>query len=887
MNRRHFLSRAKLAIGAAAWSPWASALTKQRIGIILDPNDPLASSPAAQWALKDLEQALKQAGHRVERRARLEQASGDELPLVVFGSPSSPPQLKSRFVNANVPESLAVFEAELSNRKVLVASGADQRGLTYAIGELTDRVRFGPNGQAALQVNEPIVERPANATRSIMRQFTSELYDKPWFHDKEQWDEYLSMLARQRFNRFDLAFGLGYDSLNQVTDSYLLFAYPFLLAVPGYAVRATNLPDAERDRNLEMLRYISEQTVSRGIEFQLGLWMHGYEWPKSPRVKYMIEGVTKENHAAYCRDALTAVLKACPAISSVGLRIHGESGVAEGSYDFWSTIFSGVSKSGRKVEIDLHAKGIDEKMIGNALATGMPVNLSPKYSAEHQSMPYQQAAIREREMPVAGHSGAGLMTISEGARVFTRSSYADLLRDDRKYTVRYRMFSGTQRILLWNDPVWTAAYSRSFSFCGSNGMDLMEPLTCRGRRGSAVPGRRSGYIDAKLEPRWDWQKYAGWYRTWGRLCYNPESNPTVCYRPDPQDQSGRALQSALSVAGRILPLVTSAYLPTVACDGYWPEIYWNQPMIDTGERSPYSGDMLPPKVFQNASPLDPQLFLTMAETATEYLKDERSGKYSMLEVAQWLEDYAAEVNRHMSQVAKMDKPETMRATIDTRMQAGLGQFFAAKFRAGIFFSLYEQTSDAHSLEEALKAYRSAKARWVEVTDLAKGVYAPDLSASDRFSERGQWADRIGGIDDDIKRLEGKRGSAKAPADERINAVITKMLARPERDSAQCRHALPSGFRPNEPVPISIVSEGKKLSSVLLHYRHVNQAERYQSAEMRPEGSEFKAEIPAAYTDSPFPLQYYFEFKSVEKRAWLYPGFTPDRTNQPYFVLRRS
>jgi hypothetical protein len=46
--------------------------------------------------------------------------------------------------------------------------------------------------------------------------------------------------------------------------------------VPGYDVRATNLPDAERDRNFETLRFIAEQTVARGLDFQLGIWMHGY-----------------------------------------------------------------------------------------------------------------------------------------------------------------------------------------------------------------------------------------------------------------------------------------------------------------------------------------------------------------------------------------------------------------------------------------------------------------------------------------------------------------------------------------------------------------------------------------------------------------------------------
>src|SRR4051794_26494479 len=575
MNRRHFLLQARTGLGAITTARLSRSQSKTSVALVLDPNDPVASAPPSQWAAGELQAALTETGKRVRRCESMAQVKSDELPLIV-SSLSAPLVAASNVLPAGTiaPESLALFEAEVSGRKALVACGADGRGLSYALSELTDRVRYNSTSDAALQITRPIIERPANETRSIMRQFTSDLFDKAWFYDKEQWNYYLSMLASYRFNRFDLTFGLGYDSLSEVTDSYFLFTYPFLLAVPGYEVRATNLPDAERDRNLEMLRYISEQTVARGIEFQLGLWMHGYEWPKNPRVLYMIEGLTKENHAAYCRDALTAVLKACPAISSVGLRIHGESGIAEGSYEFWNTIFTGVPKSGRTVEIDLHAKGIDEKMISNALATGMPVNIAPKFSAEHQGMPYQQAAIREKEMPVTGHSGAGLMTISEGARVFTRSSYADLLREDRKYTVRYRMFSGTQRILLWNDPLWTAAYSRSFGFCGSNGMDLMEPLTCRGRRGSAEPGSRDGYVDAKLEPHWDWQKYAGWYRTWGRLCYNPDSEPGVCSRPYPNNPSGQALQSALAAAGRILPLVTTAYLPSVACDAYWPEIYW-------------------------------------------------------------------------------------------------------------------------------------------------------------------------------------------------------------------------------------------------------------------------------------------------------------------------
>ena len=92
-------------------------------------------------------------------------------------------------------------------------------------------------------------------------------------------------------------------------------------------------------------------------------------------------------------------MKECPEIQGLTLRVHGESGIPEGSYDFWKTLFEAIKGCGRTVEIDMHAKGVDQKMIDIANATGMPVKLGAKYSAEHQSLGYQQADIRALEIP--------------------------------------------------------------------------------------------------------------------------------------------------------------------------------------------------------------------------------------------------------------------------------------------------------------------------------------------------------------------------------------------------------------------------------------------------------------------------------------------------------
>ncbi len=867
MRRRDFLRTAtSLASATVSWTA-ENPPSQTEVALVIDHTDSCTSCPGARWTISKLKKSLQLEGFRVRESTDVPHRG---LSILVAGanSPSAQPRLEAaQIAIPKTPESYVVVELRNGDARVVLACGADERGVSYAVREVPEVLQHA--------AANPIVKSPTNAVRSVMRQFTSELLDKPWFYDRDGWQRYLDLLATNRWNRLDLTFGLGYDNLNRVDDSYFLFFYPFVVFVPGYKVYATNLPDAERDLNLATLQFIGEQTTMRGMDFQLGLWMHGYQW-RSGRARNTIQGLSRDTHAPYCRDALALLLKLCPSISSVGLRIHGESGIAEGSYDFWATIFDGVKQSGRTVEIDLHAKGIDERMIDNALATGMPVNVSPKYSAEHFGLPYHQAAIREMEMPVPGHTGSGLMSLSEGSRVFTRYGYADLLKEDRKYTVRYRVFAGTQRILLWDDPAWAAAYSEAFRFCGSKGVDLMEPLTCRGRRGSATPGTRTGYADAALEPRWDWQKYASWYQTWGQLLYDSSWKPDK--RPD-------NLQIALANASRILPIVTNAYLPSAACDAYWPEIYWNQAMAAEPDENPYA-DTAAPKVFQNASPLDPQLFLTMNDFADQLLSGDASAKYSPVEVALWLERFVEEAEHHLRLAGRTNASTAQRGAIDITLQTGLGRFFACKFRAGVLYALFEKTNDHGAIGECLKQYRGARQCWAAVADLGGREYGPDLSVSDRFDERGQWRDRLAGIDSDIAALTEKLASAESNG--KAERAVAKLINARARSRFECRHTPPVRFQRGESVILSISPAAvHQNTTATLHYRRVNQAERFQSAGVESEGGVFRARIPAAYSDSPYPLQYYFEFRTSPEGAYLYPGFDAELTNEPYFVVTQT
>jgi len=899
LKRREFIKLAGSFAGALAGTHRAQAGsmdTSRRVSIVIDPADPAASCAPARWAATELEQALRARGAAVQMCQRVSQAGASDVCIVAAGSKSALAtrlMKQARAVCGDRPEALALLPSNLQGRKVLLACGSDSRGLIYALLELSDRVKHGSDPILALQPGAPIVEQPSNPVRGVMRLFASDVEDKPWYCDREMWPHYLTMIATQRFNRFNLSLGLGYDFLRRVTDAYFLFPYPFLLSVPGYTVRAAGLPDAERERNLDMLKFIGEQTVARGLQFQLGLWMHGYEWIDSPNANYTIEGLTRARHAAYCRDALRLLLQTCPAIGGVTLRTHGESGVDEGSYDFWRTVFDGVATCGRRVEIDLHPKGLDQTMLDNAKRAGQPITVSPKFWAEHLGMPYHQADIRELEVPKEGKQTSRLMNLSEGSRSFMRYGYGDLLREDRSWSVIHRVWPGSQRLLMWGDPAAAAACSKAFRFCGSDGAEIMEPLSFKGRRGSGLAGSRTAYADTALVPRWDWQKYEYTYRLWGRLLYNSESDPDP-WRRCLRTQLGKAagnLESALASASRILPIITTAHLPSAANNNYWPEMYANQSLIDGANRGSYS-DTPSPKVFGNVSPLDPQLFSRINDFADELLEGQRGGKYSPLEVAAWLDGFADAAYKQLAlgaaAASDQQQPDYRRLAPDVSIQAGLGRFFAAKFRAAVLYRIFEKTGERAALQSATEQYRLARAAWAELSAAAQGVYLKDVTVGELPQLRGHWQDRLPAIDRDINLLAEKlNGIESAHTRASVALLINEVLAgSASRPVLKCRHTPPSRFAPAQPLEIRL-SVDEPIKSVRLYYRHVDQAERFNTTEMHVDGGKCYAAIPAAYAGADYPLQYYFEVKTTAGRALLWPGFSKELTNQPYYVIRRE
>src|SRR5207302_6896904 len=121
---------------------------------------------------------------------------------------------------------------------------------------------------------------------------------------------------------------------------------------------------------------------------------------------------------------------------------------------------------------------------------------------------------------------------------------------------------------------------------------------------------------------------------------------------------------------------------------------------------------------------------------------------------------------------------------------------------------------------------------------------------------------------------------------RLKEAMARASGHPARPTFSCTHTPPRAFQPGQAVPVTLKVSGAASAAVTLRYRRVNQAERWQSAAMQNEGQTYRAAIPAAYTQSPFALQYYFHL-AQDGSAGLYPGFNEVFADQPYFVVTRG
>jgi len=264
-----------------------------------------------------------------------------------------------------------------------------------------------------------------------------------------------------------------------------------------------------------------------------------------------------------------------------------------------------------------------------------------------------------------------------------------------------------------------------------------------------------------------------------------------------------------------------------------------------------------------------------------------------LTMANWLEKFSKNATRYIVKSKKIleeKNPSLKRLLVDITIQAAIGQFFAEKFRSACFWEYYLLCGSKTAGIKALAKYIKARNQWKIAADISKEIYLPDLTYGPQSWLRGRWDDRLPAIEKDIEEMKKILNLKKFIKNSLDNKTINNNLKIMDNwkysQKIKVEHKPPRKFKYNQEILINCSVKLKKNIQGFLNYRHVNQSIKWKKIKLIQNNEYLSAIIPSAYTKTPFPLQYYFEFKDKEQSLFS-PGFNDNLSNQPYHVIRQK
>jgi hypothetical protein len=683
----------------------------ESVTIVIDGN----LGKPAEFGVNRLLGILEKRGQAVERADSIQGASSSDVLLV--GTLSGSSQIKDMRTSGRLDlsdhkESLVVKRLKEGGRNLVVTAGADDTGLMYALLEIAEQVRTSSSPAGWFGSIPEVTESPLVPVRSMAVLLHSEDCEEDWYYSEEYWEEYFAMLAADRWNAFNLIFSHQ--------TPYLSPLYAFHVKVEEHPeVKAKGLTEEQRVRNLEILRFISSLAKQRGLEFTLGIWQQ-IAWEgknQGSRQESMVTGLTRKNMHSYTYHALLNLLRECPDIQTIQLRINHESGI---DYDeqtefYKSAVFRAVKDCGRPVKLEARNVGLLRETLQAALDMGLPTRVSHKYWGEHMVFPHHPT------------------------RIMWTYSYGDWLKYPQKYENLYQVWSlGSHRLLLWGDPDYVRRFAPTTLFEDASGFEICAPLSQKGY--GNPPGAWRIFRDKDREHyRWEFERYWSTYMLFGRLTYNPSEGDEVWMR-ELRSRFGKvaapAVGEAYKAASRVLPLIMGTATP-------------DYNMYTWAEKD--SGGLI--NFYLHYGSYDPYRITSFMEYVRDVVESRHSGKRTSEDMALRLEAEASEVERRLQSAdsAGIENDKEYWATKkDFQILMGMARFFAQKIRATYKLGLFYETGDLSLLKEAVVHAENALETWKTLSAVAEEIYYPNLVMGP--GSVGHWKDNIVFVENDLKQL---------------------------------------------------------------------------------------------------------------------------------------
>jgi hypothetical protein len=624
-----------------------------------------------------------------------------------FGQTALRQALERRSLNAHSIRSAIIGGTpECYSLSSDLVTGSDERGLMYGLLEASDQIN-------ATGKITPSQVCPATTLRGIRLFVHNQDLEQDWYYSPQYWNSYFEMLARNRFNRFNLVFGHN--------TAYMAPPYPYWFKLPQFSeIDVPGLTDTERDRNFGALRFISEAAKEHGIDFTLGIWEQ--TTPTFPfKIASIVQGITKENLGPYSRVALEKVLRECPAIHSVQLRTNIESGIpANDQVEYFRRyVFPAIQAAGRPVYTDVRGWNSVAGMIDAASQSKSLLRVSSKYWAEHLGRPYPPA------------------------ETFPGYSYGDLLKKSRSYQFFWELWGiGSHRLLLGGDPDYVRRAVPTFSLGGGIGFEIDPPLAQKGFGNQ--PGQWKLFTDPykdRIFWKWDFERYWFFYTLWGRLAYDPKT-PDNYWMQEFQRRFGQAAPDVLSAykhAGNIVHEIVASHLadPNMYA---WPEAN--------------PGGVL--ESYRDTLPSDWRMIASTSEAVENRVRRVASAKQTPSETSARLLAFSNEIEKSIAHAdAKLTgyQREWSGTRSDFQILSGLARYHALKQIAVEQVAYFDLTGDSSALDTSEQKLTEALKVWQQIVQLTAGLYPDEMMFG---PDEALWKDRLTYVRHDLDLVRQRK-----------------------------------------------------------------------------------------------------------------------------------
>jgi hypothetical protein len=470
-----------------------------------------------------------------------------------------------------------------------------------------------------------------------------------------------------------------------------------------------------------------------------------------------------------------------------------------------------------------------------------------------------------------------------------------MLRKPRFYDVIDRLWNyGSTNLFLWGDADYARRFSLSCGLSGSAGFQINTPLSLK--YGHELSHKEAWDTFAKPElryGRWEDERFWMWYTVFGRLGYNPDTDPSVW-----QDEfaarfgaAGPALEKALAASSKIVPLVTTAHMPVHPSLRYWTEMNTGWALFaENNINQPKNYDPDIKISYGSTEPSDHGLFYGIDEYAKDLSEGKGfSGKYSPPQTADWLDAMAGEAEAALADGKKLGArgAEFLALQSDLLMLIDFARYHAEKIRAALALALWRLTKNKENLSGAAVLLESAIGRWESLAKRGRENYYHDLdfSSAGSTTRRGTWGDLTRELEADRKTLAemlkaegleaGKPGKGACRA--ACLPVESSLLSASFPETAQAGRALA--------VEVQAASFGAPGADLVLHYRHTDQTEGlFHTLKMENRGNVYSAIIPAEYLSPEWDLQIYVTVQGPSGSCVMLPGVYHPVYPYPYHVI---